>query len=120
MTCIRATTVTILALIAASVSLTACGSGGKHVSIAPQQAHQDFAYAYQVPINPSHPENGEWSTLVRMRPVSAGYRLSVGSPQREWVVTAVRSIPQNGQHAAVRGWRGPNPIWHGRLVLRPA
>ncbi len=81
---------------------------------------QNFAYAYEVPIDPSHPERGQWSTLVRMRPVSAGYRLSIGSPEREWVVTAVKSIPQDGQHAAVRGWPGPNPIWHGRLVLRPA
>jgi hypothetical protein len=88
MTCLRlrATTVTILALIAASVSLTACGSGGKHVSIAPKQAHQDFAYAYQVHIDPNHPENGQWSTLVRMRPVSAGYRLSIGSPHGRLVL----------------------------------
>lgn len=81
--------------------------------------HQNFAFAYQVPIDPRHPENGQWSTLVRMRPVIVGYRVSIGTPAHEWLVAAVKRIPLDGEHAAVRGWSGPNPIWHGKLVLRP-
>lgn len=74
-------------------------------------------YAYQLPIDPGHPENGQWSTLVRMHPVEVGYRLR-GIFPREWVVVAVNPLPQDGQPAAVRGWRGKqNPIWHGKLVL---
>lgn len=81
--------------------------------------NQSFAYAYQVPVDPRHPEDAAWSTLVRMHPVGVGYRISIGSPAQEWVVAAVEPIPQDGQHAAVRGWLGPNPVWHGRLVLSP-
>jgi hypothetical protein len=77
-------------------------------------------YAYQLPIDPYHPENGQWSTLVRVRPVTVGYRLH-GIFAGDWVVAAVKPLPQDGQPAAVRGWRGKqNPIWHGKLVLRPA
>ena len=112
--------VTVLVLAAVSATLTACGSTDKRVSIVPQQAHQDFAYAYQLPVDPNHPENGQTSTLVRMRPVTVGYRLR-GIFPHEWVVVAVKPLPQNGQHAAVRGWRGKQePIWRGRLVLRRA
>lgn len=78
------------------------------------------AYAYELPIDPSHPENGQWSTFVRMSPVTVGYRVR-GIFPREWVVVAVKPLPQDGEQAAVRGWRGRrNPIWHGRLVLRLA
>jgi hypothetical protein len=81
---------------------------------------QAAPYAYELPIDPAHPERGQWSTLVRTRPVTAGYRLH-GIFPRDWVVVAVDAIPQDGQQAAVRGWRGKqNPIWHGRLVLRLA
>jgi hypothetical protein len=78
------------------------------------------AYAYQLPIDPWHPDNGKWSTLVRSRPVTVGYRIR-GVFSRPWVVAAVESLPQDGQPAAIRGWRGKrNPTWHGKLVLRPA
>ncbi len=76
------------------------------------------AYAYELPIDPNNPNRGQWSTLVRTHPVRVGYRLR-GIFPRVWVVVAVRPLPQDGQAAAVRGWRGKkNPIWHGRLVLR--
>lgn len=81
---------------------------------------QSHAYAYELPIDPNHPERGQWSTLVRTHPVTVGYRLR-GIFPREWVVVAVESLPRDGQHAAVRGWRGKKtPVWHGRLVLRLA
>ena len=77
------------------------------------------AYAYELPIDPNHPNSGQWSTLVRTHPVRVGYRLR-GIFPRVWVVVAVRPLPQDGQAAAVRGWRARrNPIWHGRLVMRP-
>jgi hypothetical protein len=77
-------------------------------------------YAYELPIDPTHPHQGQWSTLVRTHPVTVGYRVRDVFP-REWVVIAVQPLPQDGQTAAVRGWRGKqNPIWHGRLVLRLA
>lgn len=78
------------------------------------------AYAYELPIDPNHPESGQWSTFVRMRPVTVGYRIR-GIFPRVWVVAAVKPLPQDGQQAAIRGWREKkNPIWHGRLVLRRA
>jgi hypothetical protein len=80
---------------------------------------QHSAYAYELPIDPSHPERGQWSTLVRTNPVTVGYRVR-GIFPREWIVASVKPLPQDGQQAAVRGWRGRNnPIWQGRLVLRP-
>jgi hypothetical protein len=84
------------------------------------QGKQAAPYAYEVPIDPKHPDNGQWSTLVRTHPVAAGYRLR-GIFPRQWVVVAVEPLAQDGQQAAVRGWLGKqNPIWHGKLVLRPA
>lgn len=78
------------------------------------------ASAYELPVDPNHPENGQWSTFVRKRPVTVGYRIR-GIFPREWVVVGVKPLPQDGQQAAIRGWRGrKNPIWHGRLVLRLA
>lgn len=77
-------------------------------------------YAYELPIDPSHPERGQWSTLVRHHPVTVGSRLH-GLFPRDWIVVAVDPLPQDGQQAAVRGWRGrTNPVWRGRLVLRRA
>jgi hypothetical protein len=76
------------------------------------------AYAYQLPIDPNHPKKGQWSTLVRTHPVTVGSRIR-GIFPRVWVVVAVKPLPQDGQEAAVRGWRGKqDPVWHGRLVLR--
>lgn len=78
------------------------------------------AFAYELPIDPSHPGRGQWSTFVRRRPVSAGYRIR-GVFSRAWVVAVVKPLPQDGQPAAIRGWREKrNPVWDGRLVLRPA
>jgi hypothetical protein len=86
----------------------------------PTHGAEHIAYAYELPIDPKHPKNGLWSTFVRMRPVSVGYRIRGVFP-REWVVVAVKPLPRDGQQAGIRGWRGKkNPIWHGRLVLRPA
>lgn len=133
MTSPRATAVTILAFGAVSAALTACGSAGKPPSgakasqmsgsankVLTSGRTQHSAYAYELPIDPNHPENRQWSTLVRTRPVTVGYRIR-GIFPREWVVVAVKPLPQDGQQAAVRGWRGRrNPIWHGRLVLRLA
>jgi hypothetical protein len=82
---------------------------------------QSVAYAYELPIDPNHPENGQWSTFVRMHPVTAGDRIPSGIFPGEWVVAAVKPLPQDRQQAAIRGWRRENnPIWHGRLVLRRA
>jgi hypothetical protein len=93
---------------------------GGHSVIQISGGKQNFAYAYELPLDPNHPENGQWSTFVRMRPVTVGYRMR-GIFPREWVVIAVKPLPQDGQQAAIRGWRGKkNPIWHGRLVLRLA
>ena len=76
-------------------------------------------YAYELPIDPNHPKKGQWSTLVRTHPVTVGSRIR-GIFPRVWVVVAVKPLPQDGQVAAVRGWRGKqNPVWHGRLVLGP-
>jgi hypothetical protein len=117
MTSRRTTTVTVLVLAVVSTASTACGAIGKRVSTGSPQAHA-APYAYQLPINPNRPDNGQWSTLVRMHPVTVGYRLR-GIFPREWMVVAVKSLPHDGQPAAVRGWRGKqNPIWHGKLVLR--
>ena len=78
------------------------------------------AYAYELPIDPNHPKNGQWSTFVRKHPIKVGYRIR-GIFPRVWVVVAVRPLPQDGQPAAIRGWFGKqNPIWHGRLVVRLA
>jgi hypothetical protein len=75
--------------------------------------------AYELPIDPNHPEKAQWSTLVRTHPVTVGSRIR-GIFPHVWVVVAVKPLPQDGQEAAVRGWRGKqNPVWHGRLVLRP-
>lgn len=53
-------------------------------------------YAYELPIDPSHPERGQWSTLVRTHPVTVGSRLH-GLFPRVWVVVAVDPLPQEGQ-----------------------
>jgi hypothetical protein len=85
----------------------------------PPAGKRHLTYAYELPIDPSH-ENGQWSTFVRLRPITVGYRIR-GIFPGEWVVVAVKPLPQDGQQAAIRGWLGKrNPIWYGRLVLRPA
>jgi hypothetical protein len=92
----------------------------KVVAVHPTGGKHHSAYAYELPIDPNHPDNGQWSTFVRMRPVTAGYRIR-GIFPREWVVVAVKPLARDGQQAAIRGWLGKkNPIWHGRLVLRLA
>jgi hypothetical protein len=80
---------------------------------------QAAPYAYQLPIDPAHPERGQWSTFVRTRPVRVGYVVR-GIFPHDWIVVAVHPIPLDGQEAAVRGRLGgtTNPIWHGRLVLQ--
>lgn len=83
---------------------------GKQAAAAP--------YAYELAIDPAHPERGQWSTFVRTHPVRVGYVVR-GIFPRNWVVVAVKPLPLDGQQAAVRGWRGrTNPVWHGRLVLQ--
>jgi hypothetical protein len=90
------------------------------------------AFAYLVPSDPDEPENGMWATLVRRERVHVGDRLalsrttttpegiSVDPTDVEWEVVAVEATENDGRPAAVRGHRGPTPIWAGRLVLRPA
>jgi hypothetical protein len=90
------------------------------------------AYAYHVPLNPYHPSNGKWGTLVRRSPVAIGDRIdvavahvsavsgvSVSRARHKWKVVTIRSTADDGRSAAVRGWAGPSPIWSGTVVVRP-
>ena len=110
------TTVTTAASVLVAALLAACGSAAKPISGGPHQMRAR-AFAYQVPTDPGNPESGKWATLVRMRPVRPGSQIQVGSPEQTWVVARIESLSRDGQHAAVRGWRGPEPIWSGRIVL---
>jgi hypothetical protein len=96
------------------------------------QSRPGRAYAYHVPLNPYHPLNGQWSTLVRHSRVAVGERINVAvahtsatgavsieGARRKWRVVLVRAAADDGQFAAVRGWMGANPVWAGTLVLRP-
>ena len=89
------------------------------------------SFAYLVPANPHAPNGGPWATLVRRDPVLVGDRVdgvqidvsadggvTIYSSGVEWEVLAIEPTEDDGQPAPVRGWRGPNPIWTGRLVVR--
>lgn len=76
------------------------------------------AYAYRVPLNPFTGDMRPWSTLVRRSRVRAGDHLLLS--EAEWKVTAIEVTPDDGTPAAVRGWKGPAPLWAGALILRRA
>jgi len=90
------------------------------------------AFAYLVPANPHAPHAGMWSTLVRRDRVHVGDRIALSQTdvssegttihgsRTDWEVLAIEPTENDGRRAGVRGFRGPNPVWDGRLVGRPA
>jgi hypothetical protein len=123
---------TTMRVILGGVSLVCVAAVSVAVYLRTTPSHPARAYAYHSPLNPYHPRHGQWTTLVRRRPVAVGQVVGVavahvstvgvyfGPARRRWKVVAIRPAADDGQSAAVRGFMGPNPVWSGTLVLRPA